>query len=607
MLMVTGTSGEFMSILPKTVIVCLLGSLIEAMVILPAHYVEFGARKRAVAAESGDGTSRSSIGFAPVGRGIDRLRAAFLRAQDAVLDHRYVFLALSAAALYFAIGLARHIPVDLFPSDYDQIMITVEAPTDFGIDQTNEVVLGIERALGPVRHELTDVSTWVGMAVNPEDQRPLFGVNYGILYTSFPNTPDNVANPARVLHLIRDVLAAHHAKHPEEIKNLRVVPPRNGPLIGKPIAIRILSDDYDEAKEIANEMKAELVTIPGVFNIEDNVPLGPRELQVSLNEHRASIHGLTFDQLGAALMAANEGLVPSSFKDPQSDEDVDIRVLLADDQRSSVVDLLDTELRTPAGYLVKLGDVADIELQRGYQRLYHNDAQRAVIVYADVDNLQATSISVNETMKLRFRDVPERHPGVTLLFGGEFQATDNAFADMRRAFGLAILAIYGILAAQFRSYSMPLIVMSVIVFSFVGVALGMFAMGYPLSMYVVYAVVGLAGVVVNGSLVLIDFTSRERERGASPRAALRTASHQRFRPILLTTVTTIAGLLPMALGLSGYSRQFGPFATAIVSGLAAASLITLFVVPAAYLALEDLKHRLRSRSGFRTAKTLESA
>lgn len=607
MLMVSGTSGEFMSILPKTVIACLLGSLIEAMLILPAHYIDFGPRRRPSGSTTEDGGGApSGLGFRRVERRIEWLRAAFLRGQDVVLDHRYAFLAMSVTALYFAIGLARHIPVDLFPSDYDQIMITVETPTDFGIEQTNEVVLGIERSLDPIRDELTDVSTWVGMAMNPENQQPLFGVNYGILYVAFPNTAENVANPARVLNLIRDVTNAHRADHPGQIENIRVVPPRNGPLIGKPIAVRILSDDYGEAKQIANEMKAELATIPGVFNIEDNVPLGPRELQIALNEQRASIYGLTFDELGSALMAANEGLVPSSFKDPQSDEDVDIRVLLVEEQRRSVADLLEAELRTPGGYLVKLGDVADIELKRGYRRLYHNDAQRAVIVYADVDNLQATSISVNETMRLRFSDVPQRHPGVTLLFGGEYQATDNAFADMGKAFGLAILAIYGILAAQFRSYWLPLIVMSVIAFSFVGVALGMFVMGYPLSMYVVYAVIGLAGVVVNGSLVLIDFTSHERELGASARAALRTASHRRFRPILLTTVTTIAGLLPMAIGLSGYSRQFAPFATAIVSGLAASSLVTLFVVPAAYLALEDLQDRVRGRGRLRTARTLES-
>jgi multidrug efflux pump subunit AcrB len=430
------------------------------------------------------------------------------------------------------------------------------------------------------------------------DQIPIQGVNYAMLWISFPNSRRNVADPNRVLDLVRERLESYRAENPAGIASFRVQPPRNGPPIGKPVAIRIQSDDYAQAKQIADEMKSELASIPGVYNIEDNVPIGPRELRVALDDHRASIHGLSFEEVGFALMAANDGVVPSTFKDPDSDEDVDIRVLLQEDQRGSIADLMDVRIRTPAGYRVELGDVADIGLERGYERLYHFGAQRAVVVYADVDNEEATSVSVNEEMRARFRDVPQRYPGVNLVFGGEFQATDDAFADMRRAFLLAIVAIFAILAAQFRSYAQPLIVMSVIAFSFIGVTVGMWAMnalvgGYALSMYVLYAMVGLAGIVVNDSLVLIDFVNRQRERGASPDDAVRTASHRRFRPILLTTLTTVVGLLPMALGLTGYSRVFGPFAAAIVFGLAVASLLTLFVVPTLYLSLEDLKDALR--------------
>ena len=137
-------------------------------------------------------------------------------------------------------------------------------------------------------------------------------------------------------------------------------------------------------------------------------------------------------------------------------------------------------------------------------------------------------------------------------------------------------------------------------FSFIGVIFGMWIMGYALSMYVLYAIVGLAGIVVNDSLVLIDFVNQERARGTSAVEAVRLASFKRFRPILLTTITTITGLLPMAMGLTGYSRIFGPFATAIVFGLAVASTLTLFLVPALYLALEDLKTAVPGRlSGLR--------
>ncbi len=606
MLTVSGTSGEFMEILPKTVIVCLIGSLFEALVILPVHYVDFGSRGRARGAVRGPALLRLSDRLrSATEAGLDGLRDTYGRAQQRVLEHRYAFLAFSVAALFFAVGLSRHVPVDLFPSDFNQIMVSLEAPTDFGIDQTDEVVRALEEELRPIAHELVDVSSYSGLSMTA-DEIPVIGVNQGLLFVSFPDTPENVADPTRVLRMLDARLSAWAEAHPERVASLRVAPPRNGPPIGKPVAIRIQADDYALAKQIAEEMKAELRATPGVTNIEDNVPLGPRELRVAMDETRASLHGLTFEDVGFTLLAANDGAVPSTFKDPLSDEDVDIRVQLRPEQRRSVADLLDVEIRTPEGYRVKLGDVADIEVARGYRSLYHFDANRSVVVYADVDGVEATSVSINELMRRRFADVPERYPGVKLIFGGEFQATDEAFADMRRAFLLAVVAIFGILAAQFRSYLQPLIVMSVIVFSFIGVVVGMWAMnallgGYALSMYVLYAIVGLAGIVVNDSLVLIDFVNQERRRGSPARQAVAVASARRFRPILLTTLTTVTGLFPMAVGLTGYSRVFGPFATAIVFGLLSASLLTLFVVPSLYVVLEDasewVSRWLRRRRG----------
>ena len=393
MLTVTGTSGEFMAILPKTVIVCLLGSLFEALVILPVHYLDWGSRRRASDAariEGGSAVSRWSHSVrVRVDDTLDRMRDSYLVAQRRVLHARGPFLLMSGTALFFAVGLAQHLPVDLFPSDFNQVIVTVETPTDHGVEKTDELLKGMERALDPIAEELTDISSNAGISMTP-DEVPIVGANGGMIFISFRDSPENVADPSRVLDLVRGEMEVFAAAHPDEVVSLRVFPPRQGPPIGKPVAIRIQSEDYDEAKQIAGEMKAELAAIPGVYNIEDNLPMGPRELRVRLDEHRASIHGLTFQDVGFALLAANDGAVPSTFKDPRSDEDVDIRVLLREDQRRSMADLLDVEVRTPAGYRVKLGDVADVSVGRGYLRFYHYDADRAVVVYADVDREQST-------------------------------------------------------------------------------------------------------------------------------------------------------------------------------------------------------------------------
>ena len=594
MLTISGTSGEFMSILPKTVVVCLMGSLFEALLILPVHYLDWGSRRPI---EETSGNHRWGQKFHAIRTASDQrlssFRDRYLRSQTRLLPERRAFLGTCGAAFLFALALFTRVPVDLFPSDYNMLFVTIKSSRDTGFDSTDKIIAGVETALQDLGDEITDISTNIGLGMT-SDERPVLGVNWAVLYITFPETTENTTNPDRLLSLVRNRLERYRLEHPGEIESLIVAPPRNGPPIGKPVAIRIQSEDYEVAKQIAGEMKLKLGSLPGVFNIEDNVPLGPREMRVLLNENRASLHGLTFQDVGFALTAANEGLIASSFRPPDETDDIDIRVLLEESDRDSIRDLMDVEVRARDGYLVQLGDVADLELQRGYQRLYHYGAQRAVVVYADVDGENATSISVNNLMQDAFADVPSRYPGVDLVFGGEFQATDDAFADMGRAFLLAALAIYAILAAQFRSYAQPAIVMSVIVFSFIGVTFGLYLLslvwsGYALSMYVLYAIVGLAGIVVNDSLVLIDFINKERERGLPAVDAVMSGCEKRFRPIFLTTVTTIMGLAPMAIGLSGYSTVFSPFAASIVFGLGVASLLTLYVVPMLYLLLDDVQ------------------
>ncbi|MCG8591418.1 MAG: efflux RND transporter permease subunit [Proteobacteria bacterium] len=322
MLLISGTSGEFMSILPKTVIACLIASLLEALVVLPAHYLDFGSRRGSDGKDAEAVGKRSWIarlshtGRAWVDARIAGFRERYLAAQMRVLANRGVFLVFCLAAFYGALGLAQHVRVDLFPGGFNQIFISLEAPTDFGVEQTNEVAKGIEAALAPIAHELTDVSTSVGQGMSA-DEIPIFGPNYALLFLSFPNTLQNLEDPNRVLNFVRGRLDAYQEEGAAGIENLLVMPPRNGPPIGKPVAVRIQADRYDVAKQLAAEVKRELRSIPGTYNIEDNVPLGPRELRVRLDEHRGSIHGVTFQEVGQALRASNDGWVPSTCKDPR--------------------------------------------------------------------------------------------------------------------------------------------------------------------------------------------------------------------------------------------------------------------------------------------------
>jgi len=601
LLLIGGTSGEFMSILPKTVIVCLVASLFECLVILPAHYYDLGSRHAAEDRPPASGRWGRMVGvFAAmhvrVDRGIGELRRVYLRALDVVLRHRLSFGTLAVALFIFAAGTATHLPIVMFQSEYNNFFVVLETPTDFGLERTNEVFRKVEHELDEMLGEtLIEYATFVGRAVTGDTQ-PYSGTNVAMALATIVDREEYILAPENAVALVQERLDRVREANRKEMVELRALPPRSGPPVGKPVAVRLQGDDYAVSKSIAREMKEYLHTLPGVSNIEDNLREGPREIRLVLDEQRAGQHGLSFEAMAAAFRAANDGLVASSFREPGEEEEYDIRVLPELRYRQDVRSILETEVRAPGGYLTKLGDVADVEFSRGYQALSHYDGTRAVTVYADVDEEQATSVSANRALETHFADLGTRYPEVEVIYGGEFQETAKALGNLGAAFPVALLLIYMILAAQFRSYLQPLVIATAIPFGLMGVVAGVGIMGYTISFGLLYATIGLTGVVVNDSLVMVDFINRARRDGMPLLEAVRQSGARRLRPILLTTLTTALALLPMALGLAGVSKSYGPFAAALTFGLMIAMFGTLFAVPLSYTSLIVLQERLRRRS-----------
>ncbi|MCP4068421.1 MAG: efflux RND transporter permease subunit, partial [Phycisphaeraceae bacterium] len=203
------------------------------------------------------------------------------------------------------------------------------------------------------------------------------------------------------------------------------------------------------------------------------------------------------------------------------------------------LDLLEVEVRGSEGRLVRLADVADLDVTRGYLAYRRVDAKRAVTVFADVDDDLATSISVNRDLEAKFVDLVERYPAVDLVYGGEYQESNESIANTLAAFPVALLAIYMLLATLFRSYSQPFIVLTSVPLGFAGIVFGVGVMDYKISFNLLYAAVGLAGVVVNDALVLVDFINRARRDGVPMLEAVTQAGVQRLRPVILTTMTTV--------------------------------------------------------------------
>lgn len=590
LLLVGGTAGKFVSVMPKCVVVCLLASLFECLVILPAHYLDFGSRSGATGAADTTG-ARSAwqrlIGFfgglrRAMDAGFDRLRRAYSVVLQPVITHRFSFMVLFAALLLATVAGSTRLQFDLFPGEFSSFNISLESPPDYSLEQTSAVARRIEkRLLAMSKDDVKDFNTIVGLSVDLNYDR-ILASNLALIAVAIPQNEENTLRPQDVLARVEKNLSELAREFPMDITALRVESEPYGPPVGRPVEVRIQSEDFSVNKRIADEIKVHLATIPGVSGIDDNLKEGPREIRLEIDDERASQYGLTFEDLARALRAANDGIVSSSFRSSSAVEDDEIRVLLEPSQRDRILDLLEIEVRGSQGQLVRLADVANLDVTRGYLAYRRFDSKRSVTVFADVDDDLATSISVNRDLEAQFADIVQRYPEVDLVYGGEYQESNESIESTLAAFPVALLLIYMLLATLFRSYTQPFIVLTSVPLAFAGIVFGVGVMDYKISFNLLYAAVGLAGVVVNDALVLVDFINRARRDGMPMLEAVARAGVQRLRPVVLTTMTTVVALLPMALGLQGSSKSYGPFAASIAFGLLFAMFGTLFVVPLSY-------------------------
>ena len=268
------------------------------------------------------------------------------------------------------------------------------------------------------------------------------------------------------------------------------------------------------------------------------------------------------------------------------------------EHRRSIADIENMRLRLPGGAEIPFRTVAEVKYGRGYATISRADRSRVVYVSADVEEAVANTDEINAALvETTLPELMAKYPGLQYKFAGEKREREESFGAMKKAFPVALLAIYGLLAMQFRSYAQPIIVMSAIPFGIVGATMGHILMGYNLGFLSFFGIVALSGVVVNDSLIMIDLINRERAEGIAMAQVIRDSVTKRFRPIMLTTLTTFFGLAPMLMERALQARFLIPMAISLAFGVAFATIITLVLVPCLYMILEDAKSLLGGFSG----------
>jgi multidrug efflux pump subunit AcrB len=608
MLLVGGTMGEVMGVVPLVVIACLVFSLVESLLILPTHLSHL--RRAPVDARQGPALARlwrrfQSVFSDGLKRVVDRAyRPSLLR----LLEWRYLVLATALALLVFTVGLVGSgwVPTTFFPPiEGDNAVATVILPQGTPAARTSAVVARLEGAAEQLRRELAaeghpEVIRHVLASIGSQpfaDRSARFGGRTGSLVDlSRPHVGE--VNIELVTAEQREVSAAEIARRWRELTG----PVADAQVLsfssdivsfGDPVSVELRARSTEVLEAAAAELRRELTAYPGLFDISDSLRSGKRELELEVRPEAESL-GLSQIDLGRQVRNAFYGAEAQRIQ--RGRDDVRVMVRYPERERVSPIHLEQMRIRTPAGAEVPFSTAANVRVARGVETIERVDRQRVVTVTADLDPALTSSNQVNADLEATvLPELTARHPGLSYALGGEQEEQREALAGLGLGFLVSLLAIYALLAIPFRSYTQPLVVMSAIPFGLIGAVWGHILLGLEVTAISAFGLVALTGVVVNDSLVMVDFINRHRLAGAGIDAAVREAGAARFRAIVMTSLTTFAGLTPLLLEKSVQARFLVPMAVSLAFGVLFATAITLILVPLLYRVQSDLKRALQGR------------
>jgi len=568
---VPGFMGKIWRTIPLVVITVFAISWVEALLILPCH---LGHGRRRTAEERGligklqGGFSRGLDWF------INKLYAPFL---DGCIRFRMVTIALSIAVFIIVVGYVRsgRIGVILMPRvESDRAVVTALLPYGSPISKAEDVLDTLLRAAQETVEANGGEKLAEGIfALIDENEIEV------TVYLTGPHT--RPISTTKLTELWRD-----HTGPLAGLESLRFESDRGGPGRGASLTVELSHRNIDVLDRASEALAERLGDFANVKDIDDGFTPGKKQLDFSLTEEG---HSLGLTQRGLARQLRNSFYGAEAARQQRGRNEIRVKVRLPRAQRTRQYDLQHLLVRTPGGKDVPLSQIAEIKRGRAYTAITRRDGRRTVTVTANVEPMSETS---NVQKSLADEVMPELvkdFPGLTYAWEGRQQDMTESTTSLFQGLILALFAIYALLAIPFRSYYQPLIVMIAIPFGVVGAVMGHIVMGYALSLLSLMGVVALSGVVVNDSLVLIDYANRRTREGICPFDAIHQAGVRRFRPILLTTLTTFGGLAPMIFETSRQARFMIPMAISLGFGILFATSITLVLVPCLYSIAEDIR------------------
>ncbi len=575
---IPGTMGKIFQVIPVVVVAVFLVSLFECLFVLPAHLGHHKERRRGkLSAWIHHHQQAFSDAFI---RWVHKWYGSFL---DLVLRYRYLAFisAFSLLFLVLAYALSGRMGMSLFPqTESDYARAEVVFPYGTPAKKTEKAA---DRLVAAAREVVKQCG-------HPELMEGIL-VDIGRGGSHNGNVRVALADPEiRDRIMGTEEFTRRWRKNVGEIIGAEYVKYRSvggGPGHGDVINVELRHSDMDVLKQVSSRVAKQLLHFPIVKDVNDGFQPGKPQFDLQMKPEGKAL-GLTAEEVGRQIRNAFYGA--RALRQLRNRNEVDIRVRLPKEERDSEYYLEEFMVHTRSGKFVPLREVATATRDRAYIAIERRDGRRVIQVTADATPRSKAGEVLTELAQTAMPDLMSQYPGLSYSFEGREAEIRESMSSLELTFVLAMLGIYSMLAIPFRSYSQPLIIMMSIPFGIVGAVIGHLIMGYSMSVISMFGIVALAGVVVNDSLVLITFANRTRQgNGVGPRKAIHQAAIQRFRPIVLTSLTTFGGLAPLIFETSRQARMMIPMAISLGFGILFALVITLAIVPILYLTVEDIK------------------
>ncbi len=569
LMLLPGILGKFMLVVPLVVTIALIVSLLEAYWLLPTHITMIKSNF--------DRPSKTEIwrrkALNAMQRKYSRALIKSLRFPKTVVLS--LFLLFAGTITTLASGV---IPFNFFANDALRVYyISVRMPSEATLTDTMNKV---NQVANTAKMHLQDEETRSVLAYAGQmftETEPFIGKQYGQVYISLHPQGENLRTVEQVIAAMKDDVEAIQGA--ESISFLKLA---GGPPAGRDISLKILGDDFDIITQAGNELLAFMRQNPIYQNLQDDNTPGTWGMDVSIDYARAQQIGISSDQISQEILALIDGITIGNTL--INNEFIDIKLRAQPGEISDIYNtILNHQIVAQDGTLIPLRNIVTAQAKIVKGNIRHYNFKRALTLEADIDKSKTDTVAANNLLFEHWAKIQKKYPSLSIDTSGALDDIEESISAIATLFIFGLGLMYLILGTQFRSYFQPLLVLSAVPMAFIGVTLGLLITGNPISLYTLYGIVALSGLAVNASIVMISTANRKREMGMSAVHSIFYAAKRRLIPIMITSLTTIAGLFSLATGIGGESLLWGPVAISIVSGLIISTMLSIFVLPSLYV------------------------